>query len=143
MLTTIVLVLVLLAIAVVAAWWFLDFDMPEVVIPVAAPGIGAGLIYWYGTALAWAIGLLLLLIGGYGLYRLVGGRRRDDQKPPKLKTGQDAACAPPASIGFAYFRLSDAPVRISSAGAATARVDASAPHSRLIDWRCPPSSWNI
>ncbi|MGH6833156.1 MAG: hypothetical protein ACRECM_09065 [Methyloceanibacter sp.] len=35
MLTTIVLVLVLLAIAVVAAWWFLDFDMPEIMIPVA------------------------------------------------------------------------------------------------------------
>ena len=83
MLTTVVLVLVLLAIAVVAAWWFLDFDMPEVVILVAAPGIGAGLIYWYGTALAWAIGLLLLLIGGYGLYRLAGSRRRDDQKPPR------------------------------------------------------------
>jgi len=83
MLTTIVLVLVLLAVVVVAAWWFLDFDMPEIVIPVAAPGIGAGLIYWYGTALAWAIGLLLLLIGGYGLYRLAGSRRRDNQKPPK------------------------------------------------------------
>jgi hypothetical protein len=83
MLTTIVLVLVLLAVVALVAWWILDFDMPEVVIPVATPGIGAGLIYWYGTALAWTIGLLLLLVGGYGLYRLVGSRRRDDQKPPR------------------------------------------------------------
>jgi hypothetical protein len=81
--TIVVSVLVLVAAIVVAAWWFLDFDMPEVAIPVAAPGIGAALIYWYGTALAWAIGVLLFLTAGYGLYRLASRRQRVEPKRPE------------------------------------------------------------
>ena len=77
MVTTIVLVLMAVAAIALLAWWLLDFDFPEVAIPVAAPGLGAGLIYWYGTALAWAAGLVLLAIGGYFLYRLIGKRGRE------------------------------------------------------------------
>jgi hypothetical protein len=83
MLTLIVFVLVLLAAAVLIAWWFFDFDMPEVVIPVAAPGIGAGIIYWYGTALAWAIGGLLLLAGGYAVWRLFARRGPNGRETSK------------------------------------------------------------
>ena len=53
MLTTIVLILVLIAVIALAAWWLFDFDLPEVVIPVAAPGVGAGALYWHGGPLAW------------------------------------------------------------------------------------------
>jgi hypothetical protein len=81
LLTIVVLVLVLLAIVVVAAWWFFDFEMPEVAIPIALPGIGAGIIYWYGSLLAWAVGILLLLGAGYGLWRLAGKRSRNKQTP--------------------------------------------------------------
>jgi hypothetical protein len=93
MLTLIVLVLVLLAAAVLVAWWLFDFDMPEVVIALAATGIGAGIIYWYGTALAWAIGILLLLAGGYSVWRLFARRGRQ-RKCFKVK-GRDASRAPP------------------------------------------------
>jgi hypothetical protein len=56
----------------VASWW-LDFDVPEVVVPVAAPSLGAGIVYWYGTPLAWAIGILRLLVAfGYVVWRLAG-----------------------------------------------------------------------
>lgn len=78
MLTGIVLVLVLIAAIAIAVWWFFDFDMPEVMIPVAAPGIGAGVIYWYGGPLAWATVGLLAIIAFYCIYRLVATRRRED-----------------------------------------------------------------
>ena len=50
MLTAIVLILVLIAVLAVAAWWFFEFDAPEVVIPVAAPGLGTGVLYWWRAA---------------------------------------------------------------------------------------------
>ncbi len=84
MLTTIVLVLVAIAVVALVAWWWADFDMPEVAVPAAAPGIGAGIIYWYGTPLAWAIGIALLLAAaGYLVWRLAGKRARRDREPPK------------------------------------------------------------
>ena len=51
MLTTIVLVLVLLAVVALVAWWMLDFDMPEVVILVAGP-VSAP-VSFIGTAQPW------------------------------------------------------------------------------------------
>lgn len=79
MLTAIVLILVLIAVLAVAAWWFFEFDAPEVVIPVAAPGLGAGVLYWYGGPLAWAIAILLAAIAGYCIYRFVSTRERADK----------------------------------------------------------------
>jgi len=38
------------------------------------PIVGICLIYWYGTPLAWAGGLLLLAIGAFSLYFLVKRR---------------------------------------------------------------------
>jgi hypothetical protein len=53
----------------VAAWWFFEFDAPEVVIPAAAPGLGVGALYLHGGPLAWATVALLAVIAGYCLYR--------------------------------------------------------------------------
>lgn len=80
-----VLVAVLAAITVVAlfVWWLNDFDMPEIVVPVAAPGAGALLIYWYGTPLAWAIGIALFAIAGAAAYVLVRRSRSNRADPPK------------------------------------------------------------
>jgi hypothetical protein len=72
MLTAIVLILVLIAVLAVAGWWFFEFDAPEVVIPAAAPGLGAGVLYWYGGPLAWAI-------AGYCIYRFFSTRQRADK----------------------------------------------------------------
>jgi hypothetical protein len=73
-----ILVLALTAFAVLAlvVWWMLDFDMPDVVASSATPIIGVCLIYWYGTLLAWAAGLVLLAIGAFSLYVLIRRRKR-------------------------------------------------------------------
>lgn len=76
--TIIVGVLVALAVVALVVWWLLDFEMPEVTIPIAAPGAGAGLIYWYGTPLAWAAGIALFLAAGAVVFYLV--RRSKEQK---------------------------------------------------------------
>ena len=81
--TILVGVLVLLAVLALVAWWFLDFDMPEVVITVATPGAGAALIYWYGTPLAWAAGIVLFLVAGAIVYVLVRRAGNGKTEPPK------------------------------------------------------------
>lgn len=81
MLLTIVLILVGIAVIAVAAWLFFDFDVPEVAIPAAVPGIGAGVLYFYGGPLAWATAGLLAIIAGYCLYRLFSARERRDNAP--------------------------------------------------------------
>lgn len=47
-----------------------------------------------------------------------------------------------SAVGFYQFCAVE-PVTISSAGATTASVAASAPQSRLRDWRCAPSSASV
>jgi hypothetical protein len=92
LLTTIVLVPVLPAAAVVVAWWMLDFDMPEVVIPSLRPASAPDS---FGTALAlgpWTIGLLLLLIGGYGLYSWPTGE--ETTKNLRSEGGWDSVTRP-------------------------------------------------
>jgi hypothetical protein len=79
MLLTIVLILVLIAVIAVVAWLFFDFDMPEVALPAAVPGVGAGVLYFYGGPLAWATVDLLAIIAGYCLYRLFSARERQDK----------------------------------------------------------------
>jgi hypothetical protein len=76
---------VLVAVAAVAlvAWWLFDFDMPEIVVPVAAPGAGAALIYWYGTPLAWALGIALFIVAGAAAYYLIRRARGGTTAPPK------------------------------------------------------------
>jgi len=71
-----VVVLSLFAIIAIAVWWMLDIDISDIVASVVTPGIGIALIYWYGTPLAWAGGLLLLAIGAFSLYFLVKRRAR-------------------------------------------------------------------
>lgn len=77
MILGLVVVLVLIAAIALAAWWFFDFDMPEVTIPAAAPGIGAAALYWYGGPLAWATVVLLAAIAAFCLYRIFAARRED------------------------------------------------------------------
>ena len=61
--------------ALIALWWFLDdLDLPAVT-TVAAPLAGAGILYLYGTEIAWALGALLVLIGALGIYFYI--RRRN------------------------------------------------------------------
>lgn len=81
--TVIVGVLVAAAVVALVVWWLLDFDMPEVVVPVAAPGAGAALIYWYGTPLAWAAGIALFVVAGAAAFYLIRRARRDTMEPPK------------------------------------------------------------
>ena len=88
MLTTIVVVLALVAVIAVAAWWFFDFDMPEVEIPAAVPGVGAGILYRYWGPLAWATVALLAVIAGYCIYRLVAGQQREDNAAKRTGRGR-------------------------------------------------------
>lgn len=62
--TILVGVLVAVAVVALAAWWLFDFDEPEFVVPVALPGAGALFIYWYGTPLAWALGIAAFVAAG-------------------------------------------------------------------------------
>jgi hypothetical protein len=72
----IILVIALTVFAIVAllVWWMLDIDLSDVVASSVTPIIGICLIYWYGTPLAWAGGLLLLAIGAFSLYFLLKRR---------------------------------------------------------------------
>ena len=76
MLIILMIALSLFAIIAIAVWWMLDIDISDIVASVVTPGIGICLIYWYGTPLAWAGGLLLLAIGAFSLYFLVKRRAR-------------------------------------------------------------------
>jgi lysozyme family protein len=71
-------VLAVFAAAAILVWWMLDIDIADMVATVGAPLAGIAIIYWYGTPIAWAVGLVLIAIGGFGLYYLV--KRRP--KPP-------------------------------------------------------------
>jgi hypothetical protein len=82
MLTTIFVVLAAIVILLIAAWIFLDLDVTDIVAPVIAPAAGACVIYFYGTLIAWAVGLVLLSIGALTFYRAVGRRRRRDNSIP-------------------------------------------------------------
>jgi hypothetical protein len=71
-----VVVLAIFAIAALVLWWMLDIDLADVVASSITPLIGIGLIYYYGTPLAWAGGLLLLAIGAFSIYFLLKRRAR-------------------------------------------------------------------
>ena len=75
---TIILVLALSLFAIVSllVWWIYDLDISDIVASSVTPIVGICLIYWYGTALAWAGGLLLLAIGAFSAYFLVKRRAR-------------------------------------------------------------------
>jgi hypothetical protein len=74
--TILVIALSIFAIVALVVWWMLDIDLSDVVASSVTPIIGIGLIYYYGTPLAWAGGLLLLAIGAFSLYFLVKRRAR-------------------------------------------------------------------
>ena len=80
MVTMIFVVLAVIVVLLIAAWMFLDLDVTDVAAPVIAPAAGACIMYFYGTLLAWAIGLVLLLIGGFALYNGLAKRR---SPPPR------------------------------------------------------------
>jgi len=75
-------VLVAVAVIAVVAWWLFDFDAPEIVVPVAAPGAGALFVYWYGASLAWAVGTALLIVACAVAYFLVRRSRARRTAPP-------------------------------------------------------------
>jgi hypothetical protein len=79
MLTTIFVVLAVIVILLIAAWMFLDLDVTDVAAPVIAPAAGACIIYFYGTLIAWAIGLVLLLLGAFAIWRVVSKRQRREE----------------------------------------------------------------
>jgi len=74
--TVLVIALTLFALVAIMVWWILDIDIADIVAIVTAPASGIALIYWYGTPLAWAGGLLLLAIGGFALYYLIKRRAK-------------------------------------------------------------------
>jgi hypothetical protein len=76
MLTILVIALAIFAIIAIAVWWLLDIDFSDIVASSVTPIVGICLIYWYGTPLAWAGGILLLAIGAFSAYFLVTRRAR-------------------------------------------------------------------
>jgi hypothetical protein len=76
MLTILVIALAIFAIIAIAVWWLLDIDISDIVASSVTPIVGICLIYWYGTPLAWAGGILLLAIGAFSGYFLVKRRAR-------------------------------------------------------------------
>ncbi|WP_045365903.1 hypothetical protein [Methyloceanibacter caenitepidi] len=76
MVVALVVLLAILAVIALVVWWMLDIDLPDVVASSITPAIGIGLIYAYGTPLAWAGGLLLLAIGVFALLYLMKRRER-------------------------------------------------------------------
>jgi LPXTG-motif cell wall-anchored protein len=83
MLTTIFVVLAVIVILLIAAWFFLDLDVTDVAVPVIAPATGACIIYfYYDTPAAWAVGLGLLALGAIAIYLAVRRRRRRDVSRP-------------------------------------------------------------
>jgi hypothetical protein len=76
MLTTILVVLAVIVVLLIAAWVFLDLDVTDVAAPVIAPVADACVIYFYGTLIAWVVGLALMSIGGLAYYLAMGRRRR-------------------------------------------------------------------
>ncbi|ODR98039.1 hypothetical protein AUC68_11080 [Methyloceanibacter methanicus] len=79
----IVLVVLLALFAAVAlfVWWRFDIDVADIVASSVTPAIGFGLIYAYGTPLAWAGGLVLLAIGAFALFYLMTRRTRRGHYP--------------------------------------------------------------
>lgn len=57
-------------------WWAFDIDVADIVASSITPAIGAGLIYYYDTPLAWGGGLVLIAIGAFSLYYLAMRRSR-------------------------------------------------------------------
>ena len=76
MVITLVIALAIFAVIAIVVWWLLDIDISDIVASSVTPIVGICLIYWYGTLLAWAGGLLLLAIGAFSLYFLVKRRAR-------------------------------------------------------------------
>ena len=76
MVIILVIALALFAVLAILVWWVLDIDLSDIVASSVTPIVGICLIYWYGTPLAWAGGLLLLGIGAFSLYFLVKRRAR-------------------------------------------------------------------
>lgn len=78
--TIIVGVLVAVAVVGLVVWWLADFEMPEVMIPAVAPGAGVAFIYWYGTPLAWALGIALFILAAavtiFLIRRSAGGKAK-------------------------------------------------------------------
>jgi len=76
MLIALIIALTAFAVLAILVWWVFDIDVADIVASSVTPIIGICLIYWYGTPLAWAGGLLLLAIGAFSLYFLVKRRAR-------------------------------------------------------------------
>jgi hypothetical protein len=83
MLTIIFVVLAVIVILFIAAWFFLDLDLSDVAAPVVAPAAGACIIYFYNdTPAAWAVGLVLIGLGALFFFLAFARRRRRDESRP-------------------------------------------------------------
>ncbi|MEM7398510.1 MAG: hypothetical protein AAGF48_12480 [Pseudomonadota bacterium] len=71
-----IVLLALAAIGVLFLWWHFDMDLSDIVVLSVTPAIGIWVIYSYGGALAWAGGVLLLVIGAFVLFYLLRRRGR-------------------------------------------------------------------
>ena len=86
-----IVLLALFALLAVFVWWRFDVDLSDLVASSVTPAVGLGLIYYYGTPLAWAGGLFLLAIGGFAFAYLVKRRgrplspHRQQKQTPKQK----------------------------------------------------------
>jgi len=76
--TVLIIALTIFAAIALVAWWMLDIDIADIVAMIVTPLAGGAIIYWYRTPIAWAVGALLLVIGGFALYYLVVRHK----KPP-------------------------------------------------------------
>lgn len=71
-----IVVLALVAVGALFAWWRYDMDLSDIAAASVTPAIGIWIIYDYGGPLAWAGGLLLLAIGIFALVYLMKRRER-------------------------------------------------------------------
>jgi len=73
---SLVVILALLAVSALFVWWRFDIDLADIVASSVTPAIGIGLIYVYGTPLAWGGGIVLIAIGIFALIYLMRRRER-------------------------------------------------------------------
>lgn len=74
--TVLIIALTVFAVIALLVWWMLDIDIADIVAIIVSPIAGIWLIYYYGTPLAWAGGIVLLAIGAFALYFLIERRKR-------------------------------------------------------------------
>ena len=83
-----IVLLALFAVGALLLWWRYDMDLSDIAASSVTPAIGIWLIYDYGTPVAWAGGLLLLVIGAFALAHLITRRERQASRRGHYRDGQ-------------------------------------------------------